>query len=670
MKKTAYLLVVACLLCAAPAFAQGPFTDVPTDHWAYDAIDQLQKDGIVIGYPDGTFSGKRAITRYEFAVALARLPLGGTEAPKGFVTNEALQNAMKDYAKKSDIPDVSKFASKDDVAAIRRLVDEFRDEIAALGVDVDALTRDVAALACRVDAIENEMKRVRFTGEVNIYGIASSASEGDAVDINQNTVESGPGELNTMARTVQVFKDFDLKIDARVNDATTVKSLINYGDYLNSLVFVDDFTGSLISLGTAFKEAGAILPWVQKLTDRATAFTPYYTYVDTTLGKGKLTLGRFPLQFTNYTLKKLDVDYYTTNTKTDDGNYPVDGVKWDVKLAGIDWSWFAAKLDSVGVLINGLTGQPRAGLYLAYGPFNQAGGTAVGGVGFGSITTPLTFDGAVLGVTQAAGVRAQLGTPWKGNLGLTYYQAWSKQSWALDQNYDQGRVMGADITIPLGFANFCGSYTQSQALTTDGTLGVTDVDDDNAAWDAKFGFDLGRLGVNLGYKDIGPNFAAAGAWDRIGLWYNPTNIKGPYFDLNYPVSDKVKLGVCGEFLKLGQDITTTGLYPGTSDFATFAKDDKIDKIGAGIDWQLSACNSLGVSYEWVKMDLGDSRINGVTPFEEGKEQYLNVGIAHKMSPNASLKIGYQFIDYAGGPNAPYGEDYKGGKGVVQLGVSF
>ena len=73
MKKTAYLLVVAVLLCAAPAFAQGPFNDVPTDHWAYDAVNKLQKDGIVIGYPDGTFGGKRAMSRYEFAVAIARI---------------------------------------------------------------------------------------------------------------------------------------------------------------------------------------------------------------------------------------------------------------------------------------------------------------------------------------------------------------------------------------------------------------------------------------------------------------------------------------------------------------------------------------------------------------------------------------------------------------------
>ena len=51
--------------------ASGPFADVPADHWAYQSVDTLQKAGIVIGYPDGTYGGKRAMTRYEFAVAIA-----------------------------------------------------------------------------------------------------------------------------------------------------------------------------------------------------------------------------------------------------------------------------------------------------------------------------------------------------------------------------------------------------------------------------------------------------------------------------------------------------------------------------------------------------------------------------------------------------------------------
>jgi len=48
-----------------------PFTDVPTDHWAYQALLNLAGVyGCVGGYPDGTFGGERSVTRYEFAAGM------------------------------------------------------------------------------------------------------------------------------------------------------------------------------------------------------------------------------------------------------------------------------------------------------------------------------------------------------------------------------------------------------------------------------------------------------------------------------------------------------------------------------------------------------------------------------------------------------------------------
>jgi len=164
MKKTAYLLVGLLVVIAAPVFGQA-FTDVPADHWAYDAANQLQKDGILIGYPDGSFQGKRTITRYEFATAIARMAdwvngeIDSKIKPPGPEGKWATQADIDAAIAKIPQPDLSKYATKDDVAALRKLIDEFRDEIAALGVDVDALKRDVAALGARVDAIEAELKK-------------------------------------------------------------------------------------------------------------------------------------------------------------------------------------------------------------------------------------------------------------------------------------------------------------------------------------------------------------------------------------------------------------------------------------------------------------------------------------------------------------------------------
>src|SRR5713101_4274397 len=70
MRKTVLLFAVAATMASAGAArAQGQFGDVPAQHWASSAVKELQLRGILAGYPDGTFGGKRAVTRYEFALA-------------------------------------------------------------------------------------------------------------------------------------------------------------------------------------------------------------------------------------------------------------------------------------------------------------------------------------------------------------------------------------------------------------------------------------------------------------------------------------------------------------------------------------------------------------------------------------------------------------------------
>jgi len=75
--------VLFLVAASAPVMAQGAFSDVPSDHWAYDAVQELARDGVIIGYPDGTFKGQRQLTRYEFAVAIARVMEKGIRGAPG-----------------------------------------------------------------------------------------------------------------------------------------------------------------------------------------------------------------------------------------------------------------------------------------------------------------------------------------------------------------------------------------------------------------------------------------------------------------------------------------------------------------------------------------------------------------------------------------------------------
>ncbi len=66
--------IAACFACAAVTVsAANPFTNVSSDDWAYQAVASLSDEGVIDGYPDGTFRGDKHVTRYEIAQIVARL---------------------------------------------------------------------------------------------------------------------------------------------------------------------------------------------------------------------------------------------------------------------------------------------------------------------------------------------------------------------------------------------------------------------------------------------------------------------------------------------------------------------------------------------------------------------------------------------------------------------
>ena len=114
MKKSLVLAMAMALGVTASAYAANPFSDVPAGHWAYDAVNKLDAEGVVDGYPDGTYGGDKLMTRYEMAQIVAKA--------------------------------MAKGANVDKLAA------EFADELDSLGV--------------RVANLEKKADNVKITGEV------------------------------------------------------------------------------------------------------------------------------------------------------------------------------------------------------------------------------------------------------------------------------------------------------------------------------------------------------------------------------------------------------------------------------------------------------------------------------------------------------------------------
>lgn len=135
MKKSLLKVAVTTALTfavAVPVFAN-PFADVQKDHWAYDAVNVLAKDGIVDGYGDGTFKGDKTMTRYEMAQIIAK--------------------AMA----KTDV-------SAADKATIEKLAKEFSSELKDMGI--------------KVDEVKAEQERAKITGDARLrFGATDNGSD-------------------------------------------------------------------------------------------------------------------------------------------------------------------------------------------------------------------------------------------------------------------------------------------------------------------------------------------------------------------------------------------------------------------------------------------------------------------------------------------------------------
>ena len=101
-------------------------TDIDPTHWAFQALQSLvERYGCIEGYPDRTYRGNRALTRYEFAAGL---------------------NACLDRIQQLIAAAVTDLPSKEDIATIRRLQEEFKSELTGLRQRIDTLETRTAKL--------------------------------------------------------------------------------------------------------------------------------------------------------------------------------------------------------------------------------------------------------------------------------------------------------------------------------------------------------------------------------------------------------------------------------------------------------------------------------------------------------------------------------------------
>ena len=195
MKKLSVLLAGLAVCCfAAPAFAAPVFPDVPEEHWARDAVANLAASGLVEGYPDGTFKGNRAATRYEMAMVIAR-----------FLAKNDQEHAT--------------FATKADLEELRRLVNQLKSELDALGVRVTNLEDSVASLDKRV----TELERITFYGELDaIFTTQGFKSKSKWSEYMQTYDANGDPIIIQNEQTDQIYAYLGTWTEAPTSYLTTI----------------------------------------------------------------------------------------------------------------------------------------------------------------------------------------------------------------------------------------------------------------------------------------------------------------------------------------------------------------------------------------------------------------------------------------------------------------
>ena len=175
MKKILAIAAVAALTAGVSAYAANPFSDVTPNDWAYQAVSTLSDQGVVEGYPDGTFKGQQNITRYEMAQIVARL-----------LAKEDQYNAEQK-------------------ATIDKLAAEYADELNNLGV--------------RVSALENKVGNIKFTGDARLRF-------SEAGDNNTKFDKTTGARKDSQSYTARI------RINARatVNDSTYVHGRLETGN--------------------------------------------------------------------------------------------------------------------------------------------------------------------------------------------------------------------------------------------------------------------------------------------------------------------------------------------------------------------------------------------------------------------------------------------------------
>lgn len=206
------LVLCFFVLAIASSLSAAVFSRMPENHWAWDSVKMLMDRGIFDQNDLKGFAGNRNMTRYEFAITYSRL--------------------LAYVAEKME--DGSILASKDDLAALDKLSQEFSSELALLGMRNEGLEKDLETVKNEISVLKSDMEEinkdwVNQTEKVKLSGnwLVKSTWKNHKNDWATNAYSgvARRGNSNNHAMESQIRYRFDAKIDENISMALRFRML-------------------------------------------------------------------------------------------------------------------------------------------------------------------------------------------------------------------------------------------------------------------------------------------------------------------------------------------------------------------------------------------------------------------------------------------------------------
>ncbi|AMW33466.1 S-layer homology domain-containing protein [Fervidobacterium changbaicum] len=223
MRKVLALLAVIVLV----TFSMAAFRDIPKGHWAESFVTRLEEAGIATGFPDGTYRGDEAITRYQIAVFLVRTLDYVFQTVDSSLVN--LKSQFESDAKKLENDINAQFA------AVKQDIEELQIALEDAKLVLELHDQDIIKLYDLVNSLQDKFVYTDDEGNQQEVDLAALKSDVQTISEILNGLAAQLGDVDYLLR--KQIADTNKDLSSQIAEVKTKVDAIDLGTKVDKEVF-------------------------------------------------------------------------------------------------------------------------------------------------------------------------------------------------------------------------------------------------------------------------------------------------------------------------------------------------------------------------------------------------------------------------------------------------